>query len=272
MAPVVWLSFAALTYLGAATLFALQASGRVRHPLVAARIPGLVLGLTAVALHTVALRTQLFVVDGLDLGFFQVASLVGWQIAIVVLVATVRLPMAGLAALVLPFVAVVAVLPVWFASSTVLVELGWHLETHILLSLLAYALLAVAAAHALLLAAQDRQLRRHRPGGWVRMLPPLEAMERLLYRLIAWGFVLLGLSLATGLAFVEDLFAQHLVHKTVLSILAWALFGVLLWGRWRRGWRGRTALRWTLSAFLTLLLAYFGSKLVLELVLGRHWG
>ncbi|MCA1799317.1 MAG: cytochrome c biogenesis protein CcsA [Xanthomonadaceae bacterium] len=272
MAPVVWLVFTAFAYLGASALLALQGSGRARHPLLSRRAPGLTLGLAAVVLHTIALRQQLFVGDGLNLGVFQVASLVGWQIAIVVLVAAARLPMAGLAALTLPLVAVAAVMPAWFQSATVLENLGRQLEAHILLSLLAYALLAVAAVQALLLTAQDRHLRGHRPGGWVRALPPLEAMESLLFKLIAWGFVLLGLSLATGFLFVDDLLAQHLVHKTVLSVLAWVLFGVLLWGRWQRGWRGRTALRWTLTAFAVLALAYFGSKLVLELILGRHWG
>ena len=94
-------------------------------------------------------------------------------------------------------------------------------------------------------------------------------MERLLFRMIAVGFVLLSVSLLSGLFFLEDLFAQHLIHKTVLSIAAWGVFGVLLWGRWKLGWRGRLAIRWTLAGFATLMLAYFGSKFVLELVLQR---
>ena len=72
-----------------------------------------------------------------------------------------------------------------------------------------------------------------------------------------------------GVLFLEDIFAQHLVHKTVLSLTAWLVFAVLLWGRFQFGWRGRTAIRWTLSGFAVLLLAYFGSKFVLELVLMR---
>jgi ABC-type uncharacterized transport system permease subunit len=91
----------------------------------------------------------------------------------------------------------------------------------------------------------------------------------LLFQMIAIGFVLLSLALLSGLLFLEDIFTQHLVHKTVLSSIAWAVFGILLWGRWRFGWRGRTAIRWTLSGFATLALAYFGSKLVLELLLKR---
>ena len=94
-------------------------------------------------------------------------------------------------------------------------------------------------------------------------------MEKLLFQLIGAGFVLLSISLISGLLFVEDLFAQHLVHKTVLSIIAWFVFGILLAGRIWQGWRGQTAIRWTLGGFLALMLAYFGSKIVLELILNR---
>jgi ABC-type uncharacterized transport system permease subunit len=87
--------------------------------------------------------------------------------------------------------------------------------------------------------------------------------------MIATGFVLLSLALVTGALFLEDIFAQHLVHKTILSIVAWVVFAILLWGRWRFGWRGRTAIRWTIGGFVFLMLAYFGSKFVLELVIGR---
>jgi ABC-type uncharacterized transport system permease subunit len=91
----------------------------------------------------------------------------------------------------------------------------------------------------------------------------------LLFQLIGAGFVLLSLTLLTGALFVEDLFGQHLVHKTVLSFAAWVVFGALLFGRWRYGWRGRRAVRLTLIGMLVLLLAFFGSKFVLEIVLKR---
>ena len=103
----------------------------------------------------------------------------------------------------------------------------------------------------------------------MRALPPLAIMERMLFQLIAVGFVLLTLSLLSGFVYLENMFAQHLVHKTILSILAWAVFGVLLLGRRLYGWRGKVAVRWTLSGIALLLLAYFGSKLVLELILQR---
>ena len=92
-------------------------------------------------------------------------------------------------------------------------------------------------------------------------------METLLFQFLGFGFVCLSASLLTGFVYLEDIFAQHLVHKTVLSIIGWFILGVLLFGRIRFGWRGKTAIRWTLSAFAFLMLAFFGSKLVLEFIL-----
>jgi len=147
--------------------------------------------------------------------------------------------------------------------------LDWRLQLHAWLALLAYATLAVAALLALMLWLQERALSRREIHGWLRALPPLVELETLLFRTIGTGFVLLGATLLTGVLFVEDLLAQHLVHKTVLSVLSWLVFGVLLLGRWRLGWRGRTAVHWTLAAMALLVLAFFGSKFVLELVLQK---
>src|SRR3546814_14044176 len=83
-------------------------------------------------------------------------------------------------------------------------------------------------------------------------------MDRLLVQLIGIGFVLLSLTLISGLWFIHDWLAQHLAHKTILSITAWLIFGTLLWGRVRHGWRGRVAIRWALAGYAMLILAYFG--------------
>ena len=148
-------------------------------------------------------------------------------------------------------------------------ELGWRLQLHAWLALLAYATLALSTVLALFLWAQERALRRREFHAWLRVLPPLTELEDLLFRTIGVGFLLLTATLLTGVLFVENLFAQHLVHKTVLSVLSWLAFGALLLGRWQRGWRGATAVRWTLAAMALLVLAFFGSKFVLELVLHR---
>jgi ABC-type uncharacterized transport system permease subunit len=138
-------------------------------------------------------------------------------------------------------------------------------------SVLAFGILSIAGVYALFVFLIDHFLRRHHLIPLLRSLPPLEVLEDLLFKLIAAGFLLLTVSLASGMMFINDIFAQHLVHKTILSILAWLAFGVLLWGRWRYGWRGSVAVRLTLAGFVLLLLSYFGSKFVLETLLGESW-
>jgi len=149
---------------------------------------------------------------------------------------------------------------------------GWELTAHILLSMGAAALLFAAAVTALLLVFLDRRLRTRRLADLPSGMPPLDTLEKVMFRLIGAGFVLLTLALFTGFVFVTNLFTQNLVQKTVLSLVAWLLFGVLLIGRIRFGWRGRSAVRWTLSGFGVLAVAYFGVKFVLEYLFGRHWG
>jgi ABC-type uncharacterized transport system permease subunit len=229
------------------------------------------LGLVAAGLHGMLLLYTVISPNGFNLGFFNALSVSGWLIAMVLLLlATVR-PVENLGIMVLPFAALTVLLALMFPSLRPISDLThWQLELHILISILAYSVLALAAVQAILLAVQDRRLRSRLPGGFMHGIPPLVTMEAMLFRMIGVGFVLLSLALLSGLVFLEDIFAQHLVHKTILSTVAWAVFGILLWGRWRFGWRGRKAIRWTLGGFSVLVLAYFGSKLVLELVLRRY--
>ena len=134
----------------------------------------------------------------------------------------------------------------------------------------AYSLLNIAAFLAILLALQERALRKRKlDSSLFRALPPLTLTESLLFRLIGGGFVFLTLTLVTGILFVDSLFAQHLAHKTILSIASWIVFGVLLFGRWRWGWRGNRAVHLTLIGMFVLVLAFLGSKYVLEIVLNR---
>jgi ABC-type uncharacterized transport system permease subunit len=142
---------------------------------------------------------------------------------------------------------------------------------HLVSSVLSFGLLSIAGVYALFVFFIDHVLRRHHLSPLVRSLPPLEVLEDLLFKQSAAGFTLLTVSLGSGMMFINDIFAQHLVHKTLLSFLAWLVFGVLLWGRWRYGWRGSLAVRLTLAGTLLLLVGYFGSKLVLENILGRSW-
>ncbi len=234
------------------------------------RAVALAAGFAALFLHAVALAYTTFTDQGLNVAFFNILSLVAWTIALLLLGSSVTKPVENLGIVVLPLAGLAALAAWRFPGMQLLPETApWGLRVHVLVSLLSYALLALASVQAILLAVQDRHLHRRRPGGFVRALPPLQTMEALLFEMIAVGFVLLSLSLASGFIFLEDMFAQHLAHKTILSVAAWTVFALLLWGRFRFGWRGRTALRWTIAGFLVLMLAYFGSKAVLELILKR---
>jgi ABC-type uncharacterized transport system permease subunit len=151
-------------------------------------------------------------------------------------------------------------------------EVGWPLAVHILLALGSAGMFTIAAVLVILLAVQDGQLRSKRPANWLASLPPVESLEHAMFTVIATGMAALTLALLAGLLFVTNLFQQHLAHKAILALTAWLIFAVLLVGRWRFGWRGRKAAIYTITGFVLLALAYFGSKFVLEILLGRHWG
>lgn len=205
---------------------------------------------------------------GPDMHFFAALSLVGLGMAAMTALVGAQGRMAGLGVLAFPLAALL--LFVYHLHGHAPTRgLDWRLQLHAWLALLAYATLAIAALLALMLWAQERALRRREFHAWLRALPPLTELEELLFRTITVGFILLTATLLTGILFVDNLLAQHLVHKTVLSVLSWLVFGALLVGRWRYGWRGGKAVRWTLTAMALLLMAFFGSKFMMELVLRR---
>jgi len=228
----------------------------------------LLLGLLAIILHALLLTPHLLD-EGLSLGFFNALSASGWLIGAVLLLAALAYPVENLGIILWPFSALTLLLGLMLPSAPLEGAADWRVQMHAVVSLLAYSLLALAAMQALLLAIQHRRLHDRRPGGFLRGIPALSTTEALLFQMLGVGFALLSLSLVTGLFFLEDIFAQHLVHKTTLSLFAWLVLAVILWGRWRHGWRGRVAVGWILGAFVALVLAYFGSKLVLELILER---
>lgn len=235
----------------------------------------LALGALAVSLHGIILYQSMDVPTGLNLGFFTAASLSTWMISLVLLLTLLRNPVENLAVILFPLAALTISLESIFHTERILpLEQAWGFKIHIFSSFLAYGVLSIAAFQTLFLAIQDRQLHNKHPGWTLQLFPPLQVMETLFFQMVGLGFVLLSISLITGFMFFNDIFEeivkQHLVHKTVLSIVAWIVFAVLLWGRWRYGWRGKKAIRWNLSGFMLLVLAYFGSKLVLELILKRQ--
>jgi ABC-type uncharacterized transport system permease subunit len=227
----------------------------------------ILIALTAILVHAFLLYPEVFTPGGLNLGFVYAASLIALTSAVLLTISALFQPVGNLGIALFPVAAATIGLLLAYPNGHLLTGASWQLQVHILCSLLAYSILGLAVFQAILLSIQDRHLRNRQPGGFIRALPPLAVMESLLFQMIATGFALLTLALVTGFLFLEDIFAQHLVHKTTLSIIAWVVFGILLWGRWRFGWRGRTTRRWTIGGFIFLMLAYFGSKFVLELIL-----
>jgi ABC-type uncharacterized transport system permease subunit len=228
----------------------------------------IMIGLGAISLHALSLYLSMVSEQGINLGFYNAFSLIGAVIALFTLISVWRHPVDILAVVFLPLAAIAMFIDTFSSSQHLLVPGSFSpLSVHILSSIIAYSILALAALQAVLLSIQNKFLHAHQPGGFIRLMPPLRDMEVLLFETIVLGFIMLTLSLATGLIFLENMFAQQLVHKTILSILAWFVFLTLLIGRWSLGWRGRIAIRWTLTGFISLMLAYFGSKFVLEVIL-----
>lgn len=226
----------------------------------------------ALVVHAIALAHVGIQAGVLIMGVGTALSLFAWQTALLLWLFSLRESVGALGLIIYPVAGACALVGLALPGGTAATDaLTWPLQLHILLSMLAYGLLTLGAVQAAVLALQHRQLRRRPGNGIVAVLPPLETMETLLFRLIMAGFFLLSLAIATGALFIDNLFAQHLTHKTILSLLAWLVFAVLLWGRRRYGWRGRVAVRGALGGYGVLVLAYFGSKLVLELILGQHW-
>ena len=250
----------------------LAAAGGLARPLLSGRQP---LNRTSLGLAAFAVLAHGGILLGmhrgaLDLHFFAALSLVAFVVSVLTLLVNLSRPVAALGVIVFPLTALLVAVDSFLAPPTLPMPMDWQIKLHVTVALIAFGVLSIAAVLAILLAAQEWALRNHHFGPWMRALPPLTLTETLLFRLISAGFVLLSLTLLTGVLFVDNLFGQHLVHKTVLSIVAWLVFGVLLYGRWRHGWRGARAVNLTLIGMGVLVLAFFGSKAVLELILHRR--
>jgi ABC-type uncharacterized transport system permease subunit len=249
----------------------LAAAGGLARPLLNGGQPlnRLALGLAgiAVVLHAGILLGMHR--GALDLHFFAALSLVAFVVSTITLLVNLSRPVAALGVIVFPLTAVLIAVDSFLAPPTLPQPMDWQIKLHVTIALIAFSVLSIAAVLAIGLAIQEQALRHRRFSPWLRALPPLTLTELLLFRLIGAGFVLLTLTLLSGALFVDNLFGQHLAHKTILSIVAWLVFGILLFGRWRYGWRGQRAVNLTLIGMAMLVLAFFGSKFVLELILHR---
>jgi ABC-type uncharacterized transport system permease subunit len=229
--------------------------------------------LVPLALHGWLLYRGVFAAPELRFGFAQALSVMMWLGVLIYWIESLFYSLEGMQPLVLPLAAVAAPLPALFPGLAAAGANAQALEfrLHLALAMIAYGLFVIALLHAALMAVAERQL--HGRGSLaIANLPPLLTLEKLLFRVIGAALVFLTLTLITGFVFAETLFgrAMRFDHKSLFAILSWGTFGLLLAGRWLYGWRGRTALRWTLAGFLMLLLAYVGSRFVLEVLLHRQ--
>lgn len=218
------------------------------------------------ALHLFMLLGTAYNNGQLNFSFFNSLSVTAWFTVVLLLLVSIGRPVLTLGLIVFPSSAALIACALAFAGTGAL-SVEPQLQWHVLISVVAYALLTMAAVQSILVSLQDKRLRAHRPGGLLRLLPPLKLMEQVLLQLLIASFALLTLALVTGVVFLDDLFAQRLVHKTTLSLVALILLAVLLIGHFRFGWRGQKAAKMTLGAYIALVLGYFGSKFVKELLL-----
>jgi ABC-type uncharacterized transport system permease subunit len=228
--------------------------------------------LAPLLLHAWLLYDGIFAASELRFGFAQALSVMTWLAVLAYWSESLLYNLDGMEPLVLLAAAATVTLPAFFPGLTLSGALSGSVEfrLHLALAMAAYGLFVIALLHALLMLAVERGLHAKK-AGFAGNLPPLLTLENLLFRAIGAAFVLLTLTLVTGIAFSEALFGRALRsdHKTVFAVLSWLTFGWLLVGRWRYGWRGRTAVRWTLGGFVLLVLAYVGSRFVLEVLLHR---
>jgi ABC-type uncharacterized transport system permease subunit len=237
----------------------------------AARVEHLLVLVPLIA-HGFLLYESMLSGNGMRLGVGNTISVVVWLTVLIHWCGAWFYSLQGLQSMAMPVAAVAVLMPVVFPSEHLIANTeSPALEAHLLIAIVAYSLFTIAALHVALMVLLERRLHGGDLPVMLQKLPPLLTMESLLFRIIAAGFALLTLTLATGIFFSEELFGRPLRfdHKTVFSILSWIVFAALLGGRWFYGWRGRIAVRWTMTGFVMLVLAYIGSKFVLEVLLGR---
>ncbi len=230
------------------------------------------LAAAGILLHGQILYVEMHQASGLSVSLAGAVSLIGFQLALIGLLGAIEPTLRGMSAGLL-LLAAIATTP--FESQpdvTTSLGISWQLQAHILIAMFAYGLLTVGAIVAVYALVQDRRLKAGKLSAGNQLFAPLETTEKLLFNITAAGFLFLLIAVLSGFAFVEDLFAQHLAHKTAFSLLALLLFGILVAGRMFAGWRGKRAVYLYLWGFAFLCLAYFGARYVLEVVLDRSWG
>ncbi len=230
--------------------------------------------IAGLGMHFISIIATFIQFQSISSSFFDALSLVSALIVLAMLFSSLTRNNLMIAKVILTIALGTVLLTVFYGQHAPIHVSSHGMLIHIISSISAYAILSIAAVHAILLAMAEYNLRninkrisdKHT---WLNNLPPILSIEQMLFRLTAFGWILLSISIAFGLIYIENIFAQHLIHKTVFSIVSWILFTILLLGRFIYGWRGKVAIQWILWGFTSLLLAYLGTKFVLDLLLQR---
>jgi ABC-type uncharacterized transport system permease subunit len=226
------------------------------------------LALIALVLHIMILRGDIFIEPGQNMSMLNVASLIAWLISLSMLVASFSMPNTILLPVVFGFTALVVLLNQFVPDAHIMqINVQAGLLIHISLALFAYACLGIAFLYALQLSYINMRLKEKKSSLLHSSLPPLMAVESILFKLLIVGTILLSLSLVSGFAFLENMFAKEQAHKTALSILAWLVYSVTLIGHFKFGWRGKPIIASTVVGSILLTVAYFGSRFVKEVIL-----
>ena len=226
----------------------------------------------ALLLHGADIYTDMFSSGGMRFSFSIALSLIAWLAVLIYLIESGKSRLESLQPVIMALASLSTLATVLFSQTHLIAHTAsWAFRLHFMAGMLAYSLFTLAALHAVFMGLAERSLHHARLDGRLSRLPPLLAMEALLFRTIALGFICLTVALGSGVVFSEDIFGRPFPfgHKTIFALLSWLIFAALLLGRKLRGWRGRIALRWTLAGFLALFLAYIGSRFVSEVLLGR---
>ncbi len=230
----------------------------------------LTLGCAALLAHGILVFNGLFRPDGLQLGVISTASLFMWVVVTLGTASCLFRRIEPLLAPSYPLALLTVIIELAYTDTTPLTTgLSKGMLFHIASSMMAYSVVTLAFSQAVLIWIQNYQLKHRHIHDILKLLPPLQTMEDTLFDLVYTGFALLTVAILTGFVYVDDVFAQHLAHKTALTLLSWLVLAILIVGRILWGWRGMIAVRWTLSGFILLLLGFFGSKVVLEFILQR---
>ncbi len=222
----------------------------------------------AVFAHAISAWGVIRTTTGYHFGIAEISTLITVSISLLVLISSLRKPLENLFLGLFPLAIISILVSLTINSDYPPTSLSLGMALHILISILAYSFITIAALQALFLAYQNHQLKTGHAGGVLGRFPPLQDMEAFLFELLWVGQILLSLGIIAGFVFIDDIWnVDGIVHKTFFSLLSWVVFAILLWGRYQLGWRGTTAIRWTLAGFTLLLVGFYGSKFALEYVL-----